>query len=111
LEEYKKFNNELFRIVIENGYLARILKTLSEDNKICFFHEWLMREDVEKFRDNNKEWKKGIVHIHHLTFCKGVNIKKYLKVMMGDKHYSLHGTIHLGDIEESDLEDTPIIKL
>ena len=91
LKEFDRFKHRLFNIFIMNGYLARYTKC--NVDKITFFHEWLMREKVENFREENDDWKKGNVHIHHITFCKRINIKRYLKVTTKKQHYDF---LHAG---------------
>ena len=105
--EFDKFNNDLFKIIIKNGYLARHFKG-QDDSKAEFFHEWLMREEIEKFREKNEIWKKGKVHVHHLTYCKRINIQKYLKILTEEKHNIFHsgyyGIKYLYDSNEKDIE-------
>jgi hypothetical protein len=85
-KDYDQFNNDLFNIVIINGYLARELKC---GGKITFFHEWLMRAEVEKFKENNNLSEH--LQIHHTTFCKRINIRRYLKIITKEQHKRLHG--------------------
>lgn len=90
LEEYKKFDDYLFNITIINGYLAREMKCDKE--KITFFHEWLIREQVEEFKEKYKLFGKNDIEVHHITMCKRINIKKYLQPHLKKDHRTImHG--------------------
>ena len=80
--EYQTFKKGPSRIEIINGYLARVPP--GENSEPVFFHEWLMREVGEgRFR--------GDLQIHHTTYCKKINIKKYLRRVTKKEHEILHG--------------------
>lgn len=89
-DEFDKFNDDLFRVTVYNGYLARHLKC-QDESKVTFFHEWFMREEIEKFREEHDYWKAGKVHVHHTTYCKRINIKRYLGIFTEDEHEKFHG--------------------
>ena len=89
-EEYKKFkDDDYFITFLENGYLCRYPKWDREKvspKNFQFFHIWLMNDELEKF----KEYHEGPIHIHHLTWCKRINIKKYLLITLKKVHTNIH---------------------
>ena len=88
LKEFEDFSDNLHNVILIKGYLARELK--GDKTYTTFFHEWLMREKVEEFKEKNEIWGKWKVHIHHITFCKRINVKKYLKILTDEEHNKLH---------------------
>jgi len=89
LKEYNEnFDDDYHIIFIENGYLCRYPKWDKEEMKpknFTFFHIYLMEEEMDNYLEENPD-KEGPLQAHHLTMCKRINIKKYLKVLTKDEH-------------------------
>lgn len=85
LKEYNEyFKNDFFIIFLENGYLCRRPKwdKDAKPKNFQFFHRFLMEKELsEKGEDS---------HIHHLTWCKRINIKKYLIIIPAKEHTIMH---------------------
>jgi len=85
LKEYKEcFNDDFHIIFLENDYLYRRPKWDKEMNSKNFqsFHRFLMEKELSEKGENS--------HVHHLTWCKRINIKKYLVVIPKDNHTIMH---------------------
>lgn len=85
LKEYNEYFNEDFHIIfLENGYLCRRPKwdkTINPKN-FQLFHRFLMEKELtEKGKD---------LHVHHTTWCKRINIKKYLMIIPKKEHTIMH---------------------
>lgn len=83
-KEFKKFEI-LYHIEVNDGYLEGEKKG-DPDNYIGF-HVWLMKGEVQSFKRDAIDK----VNVHHLTFCKRINIKKFLRVVTRQQHLKLHG--------------------
>jgi len=85
LKEYKEYFNDDYHIIfLENGYLCRCPKWDKNANprNFQFFHRFLMEKELsEKGKD---------LHVHHLTWCKRINIKKYLIILPEKDHTITH---------------------
>ena len=86
-EEYKNFKNSLYKIGIIDGYLARRLK--GDLDHVTYFHRWLMQREVEEFCEKQDCAQ---ADVHHLTYCKKINIKRYLTPVTREQHKKMHWT-------------------
>ncbi|GAH59144.1 unnamed protein product [marine sediment metagenome] len=85
LREYLEyFDDDYSKIFLEDGYLCRCPKWDFNMNpkKFQFFHRFLMEKELLQ--------RGGKVHVHHLTWCKRINIKKYLLVIAKETHKDIH---------------------
>lgn len=86
--KYKR-NFHLFKLSTINGYLCRInIKTKKEE----FFHRYLMKDEIKKFKEKNLVGDE-LIHVHHKNENINYNTKKNLDVMTEAQHQSLHKTI------------------
>jgi len=105
LNEYKEYFDDCNHIIfLENGYLCRRPKWDKNTNpkNFQFFHRFLMEKELlEKGEDS---------HIHHLTWCKRINIKKYLIIVPKIEHilihsYELHDTGYMAQSKWLEFND------
>ena len=85
LNEFNEYFADDFHIIfLDNGYLCRRPKWDKDINlkNFKYFHRFLM--------DNELSEKGQDFQVNHLTWCKRINIKKYLIVVPKDVHDRLH---------------------
>jgi hypothetical protein len=89
LLEFEKFKKTHVNLQLEDEYINAELK---ENVDIThFFHVWLMRDEIEKEKSPFPQE----LEVHHITFCKRINMKGFLKVVTKKKHKILHsGNYH-----------------
>ncbi len=80
--EFKKFQTTHW-IDVEDGYLIGERK--NEPDKWDFFHVWLMQEEVQLKKKYFKD-----IEVHHTTYCKRINMRKFLKALTKKEHNKLH---------------------
>lgn len=88
-EEY--FITDSHYIFLEGGYICRRPKwdKDAKPKNFTFFHRFLIEKDLFDYENNNPEAKRPL-QVHHLTWCKRINIKKYLKILPKDIHEIIH---------------------
>jgi len=87
LKEFNEyFNNDSYIVFLENGYLCRRPKWDKEisPRNFQFFHRFLIQDEILK--------RGKLSEVHHLTWCKRINIKKYLKLISKEEHETLHSS-------------------
>ncbi len=74
---FTQFGKPPYKLILENGYLAR-----KNNEKMEFFHRFVMKEELEA--------KGNHLHVHHKDGNKLNNKKENLELIEKEKHFQHH---------------------